>query len=206
MKILFYGDSVTDCGREREKEDLPGLGYGYVHDIALNLTWENPEKYKIINRGVSGNRIVDIYARIKADCWNYEPDVLSVLIGINDVWHDLWGNGVELDRFENIYRIMLKETKARFPDIKIIILEPFVLLGTATEAEFEKFKEVYKYAAVCKKIADEFGAKFIPLQEKFNRAAEKYGAATCLVDGVHPNIYGAKLIAKEWLKAFDEIK
>ena len=178
-----------------------------MHNIALDLIGENPEKYEIVNRGISGNRVVDLYARIKVDCWNHNPDVLSILIGVNDVWHEVsHQNGVELDRFENIYRIMLKETKERFPNIKLMILEPFVLCGTATEASFEKFKDVYKYAAVAKKLAEEFDAKFIPLQKMFDEEAEKHGVATCLTDGVHPNAYGARLIAKEWIKAFKEIE
>lgn len=207
MKILFYGDSITDCSRTRDGGFLSGLGYGYVHNIALDLIGKDPEKYQIINRGISGNRVVDLYARIKMDCWNHNPDVLSILIGVNDVWHELNnGNGVELDRFENIYRLMLKETKQRFPNIKLIILEPFVLCGLATEQNFETFKDVYKYARVAEKLAKEFDAKFVPLQKLLDEASEKYGVATCLTDGVHPNAYGARLIAKEWLKAFEEIE
>ena len=89
MKILFYGDSITDMGRDREMSENAfalglGLGTGYVNFVAAELMNESPKKYQFINRGVSGNRSVDLYARIKSDCWNYQPDVWSVLVGIND--------------------------------------------------------------------------------------------------------------------------
>lgn len=207
MKILFYGDSITDASRNREGSPTTSLGYGYVNNVAQQLIGSNPDEYQIINTGISGNRIVDLYARVKIDCWNYNPDLISILIGVNDVWHEIKReNGVELDRFENIYRTMLKETIERLPNVKLMILEPFVLKGTATEEDFEKFKAVYEYAKVAKKLANEFNAVFVPLQQLFDESAEKYGEQTCLIDGVHPNVYGCSLIAREWLKKFTEIE
>lgn len=207
MRILFFGDSITDAGRKRRRSvvDLSKYGYGYVNNVVQQLS-DSPEGYEFINRGISGNRVVDLYKRIERDCWNYSPDVLSILVGVNDVWLELIRKrGVKLDRFEQVYRTMLKETKERFPNIKLIILEPFMLKGKATEKKFDEFSELYKYAAVVKRIAEEFGAKFIPLQDKFDKAAEKFGAQNCLYDGVHPNAIGAKLIANAWIKAFKEI-
>ena len=103
MKILFYGDSITDMNRFREIQDHKAFGYGmgYPLFIAGELRCENPEKYQIVNRGIGGNRIVDLYARIKVDMWNHAPDVLSILIGVNDIWHELDGdNGVDIERFD----------------------------------------------------------------------------------------------------------
>jgi lysophospholipase L1-like esterase len=206
MKILFYGDSITDCSRTRDGGFLSGLGYGYVHNIALDLIGKDPEKYQIINRGISGNRVVDLYARIKMDCWNHNPDVLSILIGVNDVWHEIaHKNGVELDRFEKVYRMLIEDTLKVLPNVKIMILEPFILKGIETESEFDKFLLVKEYAKVAKKLALEFNLTFIPLQDKFDDMASRYGVAPFLFDGVHPNIAGAKLIAKEWLNAFENI-
>ena len=99
MKILFYGDSITDAGRTRDL-DIPnkGLGGGYVTYIANQLFEKSLSDYDIYNTGISGNRIVDLYARIKIDCWNIKPDLLSILIGINDIWHEVKRqNGVEID-------------------------------------------------------------------------------------------------------------
>ena len=208
MKILFYGDSITDAGRSYDVQ-LPNqqLGRGYVSYAATRLFDEDLAAYDIYNRGVSGNRIVDLYARIKANCWNLEPDVLSILIGVNDVWHEVASqNGVELDRFENIYRLMLRETKERLPETKIMLCEPFVLLGSATEAAYDRFLEVKKYAEVVRKLADEFSATFVPLQAAFDDAGAQYGNAEILSDGVHPTLKGAVVLGNEWLKAFAKME
>ncbi len=204
MKILFYGDSITDMGRSREMDGQAfGYGVGYVNSVASTLKYENPEKYEIINRGISGNRIVDLYARVKADVWNHHPDVVSILIGVNDVWHEIYaGNGVDLKRYERMYRMLLEDTKEQLPNVKFILCEPFILKGSATEERYEAFCEVKKYAAVVKKLAKEYGAAFVALQDKFDEAAEKHGAVHYLYDGVHPDLAGGKLIAEEWLKAF----
>ena len=209
MKILFYGDSITDMGRHREEEHPAfKMGLEYPNFIAGELSYADPQKYEYVNRGISGNRIVDLYARIKADCWNHKPDLLSILIGVNDVWHE-WDkhNGVELDRFEKMYRILIEETKAVLPNTKIIICEPFILKGEATDGEerWAHFLQVKEYAKVVKKIAEDYGLYFVPLQEKFDEVAEKYGVTYYLYDGVHPTAAGAKLIANEWLKVFKTI-
>ena len=131
-----------------------------------------------------------------------------MLIGINDVWHEISrGNGVDLARFEKMYRLLLQDTKERFPNIQFILCEPFVLKGTATEERDEEFCEVKKYAAVVRRLAEEFNCAFVALQEKFDAVAAKHGAKYYLYDGVHPDLAGGKLIADEWLKVFkQEIK
>ena len=206
MKILFYGDSITDMGRCRDTEGKAfGYGVGYVNSVSSTLKYEEPTKYDIINRGIGGNRIVDLYARVKADVWNHNPDVISVLIGVNDVWHEIFaGNGVDIKRFEKVYRMLIEDTKQQLPNVKFILCEPFVLKGSATEENYETFCEVKKYAAVVKKLAGEYGIPFVALQEKFDEVAEKYGAEHYLYDGVHPDVAGGKLIAEEWLKVFRE--
>ena len=207
MKVLLYGDSITDAGWNRNAAigALDSYGVGYARAIAGALVARNPKENTVINRGISGNRIVDLYARIKLDVWNHQPDVLSILIGINDIWHEIAvKNGVDLVRFEKMYRMLLDDTLARLPNLKIILCEPFVLEGTATKENFEKFLEVKEYAKVVKKLAKEYGTYFLPLQEDFEKAAEKYGAEYYLADGVHPNVAGAQLIADKWIKLFDE--
>ena len=206
MKILFFGDSITDANRNREGDfSLGNYGLGFVRSVAGTLMREAPDKYRIFNRGIAGNRVVDLYARIKIDCWNLEPDVLNILIGVNDVWHEIaTRNGVEIDRFENVYRMMLKETKQRLPNTKLILCEPFLLKGKVTEASYEEFLAVKEYAKVVKKLAEEYECYFIPLQEKIDAFAEQYGVEACLTDGVHPAVGGAQLIADEWLKLFKE--
>ena len=204
MKIVFFGDSITDMARSRDCDGKAfGYGVGYVNSVASTLKYENPEAYEIINRGNSGHRIVDLYARVKADVWNHNPDVISILIGINDVWHEIYGgNGVDIVRFEKMYRMLLEDTRKQLPNVKFILCEPFVLKGAATEEKYDAFCEVKKYAAVVEKLAEEFSAPFVALQDKFDEAAAKHGAAHYLYDGVHPDIAGGKLIAEEWLKVF----
>ena len=208
MKVIFYGDSITDAGRNYQIDfDPEHYGHGYVKYAMETLMAEDPEKYVLYNRGISGNRIVDLYARIKSDVWNHEPDVLSILIGINDIWHELsYKNGVELERFEKIYRMLIEDTLKRLPNLKIMLLEPFVLQGTAVDAYgIDSFNQVKEYAKVIKKLAEEYCLTFIPLQEKFDRAAELYGSSYLLYDGVHPDVAGATLIANEWLNAFSKL-
>ena len=200
--ILFQGDSITDCGRSRENDIV--LGEGYAELITAALGYEAPGEYNFLNRGIGGNRIVDLYARIKCDFINLKPDVLSILIGVNDVWHEAeWNNGVDNDKFFKIYCMLIEELQEALPDTKIMIMEPFVLKGPATENAWDIFStEVPRRAQKAKEVADKYGLTFIPLQEKFDKAAEKCGPTYWLRDGVHPTRMGHELIKKAWLEAF----
>lgn len=209
MKIVFLGDSITDMNKYREPDldDTYKYGAGYPYVLASKFYSENPHKYEIVNCGISGNRIVDLYARIKRDVWNLKPDVLSILVGTNDVWHEIdFQNGVELERYENIYRTIILETKKVLPNIKIILCEPFFLRGCNTNLHYEEFKNIYKYAEIVEKLAKEFSLPFVSLQKKFTEMGEKFGDAYYLFDGVHPTLAGSKLIADEWLKVCEKYK
>ncbi len=207
MRVLFYGDSITDAGRNYNLlYGEESYGQGYVKYAAAGLKQRGLAEEEIINRGISGNRIVDLYARIKADCWNHQPDVLSILIGVNDVWHEIeHHNGVEIDRFEKMYRFLIEDTKKALPNVKILLCEPFVLDGCSTTPKMDQFKDVYKYAEVVKRLASEYGLYFLPLQETLSEAAAG-NEAQYLWDGVHPVEAGAKLIAEEWLKVFEQVQ
>ena len=201
MKILFFGDSITDANRGND------LGFGYVIQTAGKLYEKDIMKYEVVNRGISGNRIVDLYARIKSDVWNEKPDVISILIGINDIWHEIsYSNGVELDRFIKVYDMLIEDTLKVLPDTKIIICEPFVLNGTATNENFEKFSEIRVYAKKIKELAEKYDLFYLPLQNMFDEAYEKYGEGAVIPDGVHPNTKGSMLIANAWMKLFNKIE
>ena len=207
MNIIFLGDSITDMqkSREADEQETFKFGAGFPYVVASELYSKYPNKYQIVNAGISGNRIVDLYSRIKSDVWNLEPDLLSILIGTNDVWHEInFKNGVELERYENLYRTLILETKQRFPNVKIVLCEPFFLKGCNTEAAYEQFKDIYKYAKVVKKLANELSLPFVPLQEKFTEMGKKYGDNYYLYDGVHPTLAGSRLIADEWFKVCKE--
>lgn len=139
---------------------------------------------------------------------NLQPDVMSILIGVNDVWHDLSGkNGVSAPKFEKVYGMLIEELLEERPELKIMILEPFVLRGSATEAHYEDFfrPEVEKRALAAKNTAKRFDLTFIPLQELFDRVSQGNKEDYWLVDGVHPKAPGHGLIAGEWLKAFERL-
>lgn len=210
--VLFQGDSITDANRNREMERY--MGHGYALMAAGVLGAEYPGEYTFLNRGVSGNRSVDLYARIKQDIINLKPDYLSILIGVNDVWHEYTRkNGVSADKYELICSLLIEEIKQALPDIKIMILEPFVLQGskTSTTDEFpgrwEHFStEVPLRAQAAKRIAEKYGLVFVPLQETFNHAQELECAEEYwLADGVHPTAAGHELIKRAWLKGFEKL-
>lgn len=211
--ILFQGDSITDCGRVREGGT--DLGGGYPRLVASTLGFDNVNEYEFINRGISGNRIVDLYARIKSDIINLKPDYMSILIGVNDTWHEIGAqNGVSTEKYEKIFDMLLTEVKEALPNIKIMIMEPFVLEGTANTAteklpnRWELFKsDVLLHADAAERTAKKHGCNYIKLQKLFDDAAKKSGANNYwLRDGVHPTNFGHELIKREWLKAFEEIK
>ena len=203
MRILFQGDSITDAGRAKDNDINVGTGYPLFIKAAMNL--EAPGEYEFFNRGISGNRIVDVYARIKRDIINLKPDVMSILIGINDVWHEFTDspNGVDADKFYRIYDMLIEEVKEALPDIKIMIMEPFVLPARATEEKWELFHgETLKRAEMAKKIAEKYGLPYIRLQEGFDKLCEKQPPSYWLADGVHPTAVGHEYIKGEWIKAF----
>ena len=208
MIILFQGDSITDCGRDRENDVKTGIGYPTMVKGQLGFD-EATEQHTYINRGIGGNRIVDVYARIKKDIINLKPDLMSILIGINDVWHDVHSNpnGVSADKFYKIYCMLIEEIKEALPNIKIMILEPFVLHGTATDDHWDFFDtETKKRAAMAKKVAEKYNLTWVPLQEGFDALLEQAPSTYWLRDGVHPDAPGHDFIKRQWLAAYASMK
>lgn len=210
--IVFQGDSITDCGRDINTKTHNGRGY--AHLVAAHLTAEEPMAYTCINRGISGNRVVDLYARIKADMINLNPDYMSILIGINDVWHECaLHNGVDAQKFEMVYCLLIEELKQALPNLKIMIMEPFVLHGSATNST-EEFPGRWEYfesecalrGAAAKRVAEKYSLPFIPLQDLLDRVSADTPEGYWLSDGVHPSPAGHELIKREWLKTFETIK
>ncbi len=206
MKIVMFGDSITDMGRDRELTGAFSYGHGYPFFVEGELNSQSPNVHTLYNKGISGNRIVDVYARVKADCWNLQPDLVTCLIGINDIWHEIGsGNGVELDRFIRFYEMLIDDTRKVLPNVRFMLLEPFVLEGSATSEHFAEFSQIREYAKEIKRLAERKGCAFVPLQARLDDLAERYGAEHWLYDGVHPSVAGSKIIADAWLKAFAQI-
>lgn len=210
-KILFQGDSITDWGRDYQ--DPSSLGHGYPYLIKGALGLEKPLGYEFINRGISGNRIVDLYARIKADFINIKPDYASIYIGVNDVWHGIaHDNGVVTEKFEKIYTMLLDEVFAACPDLKLMLIAPFVLNGSATCNTEERpnrwtlFRtEVDEKSAVVKRLSEKYGLPLIELQPEFDRALEKAPVGYWTLEGVHPTVSGHELIKNLWIKTFKKM-
>jgi acyl-CoA thioesterase I len=205
--IVFQGDSITDCGRSREEKRANfGLGSGYAMLAAAKLLAASPQSgLQIYNKGIGGNRVVDLYARWKTDCLNLKPDVLSILIGVNDTWHEYIGeqpNGIDVDRYEKIYRDILEWTLEVNKEIKLILCQPFILdTGVVTDNWFDEIK---RRGEIVRKLADEYNGCYVPFQSLFDKALERADAAYWLSDGVRPTCAGHKLMCDMWLEKVRE--
>ena len=207
MKILFQGDSITDAGRNYE--DIHNLGFGYPKYAAENIRAAFPDTdFEFINLGISGNQTKDLVARLQNDFVDVQPDIVSILIGINDVDSPYNDTGTDIVRWEKIYRMLIEETKERLPDVKIILCEPFCLyLDEISSRSFKwRSERIPQYRELLKRFSADYGCRVVWLQEKMNELSEKCGVKTLLFDGTHPNIAGSKLIAEEWLKVFKSLE
>ncbi|MBE7054496.1 MAG: lysophospholipase [Ruminococcaceae bacterium] len=200
--ILFQGDSITDGDRIRENES--DLGKGYPAYVSARLGLENPQKYQFFNRGINGNRIVDIYARIKADIINIKPDFLSILVGVNDVWHDYArNNGISAEKYEKIYSMLIEEIMSELPETKIMIIEPFILREEDDEKCTKMLREeVCLRSQAAKRIADKYDLLFLPLQKALDDMASTTQKNYWLRDGIHPTIFFHQYIADRWFEMF----
>ncbi|MBP7050586.1 MAG: SGNH/GDSL hydrolase family protein [Phycisphaerae bacterium] len=203
--VLLQGDSITDAGRDRGREgnanDGRALGGGYAYLIASRLLAERADaNLKIYNRGISGNKVFQLAERWDKDCIALKPNVLSVLIGVNDIWHKLNGQyDGTVAVYERDYRALLERTKRELPAVKLVVCEPFVLrCGAVNEKWFPEFDG---FRAAAKKVATSFGAVFVPFQSAFDEAVKKAPPAHWAGDGVHPTMAGAALMAQTWLAA-----
>ena len=194
--ILFQGDSITDAGRSREKageaNSQAGLGNGYAAMTAAGLLVDRPQdNLKIYNRGISGNKVFQLAERWDADCLGLKPDVLSILIGVNDLWHTLDGKykgTVEI--YEHDYRALLERTLKALPKVRLVVCEPFLLrCGAVSSKWFPQF-DTYRVAA--RKVAHDFKATFVPFQAMFDEAVEICRARS-LGQGRRPPERGGRL-------------
>jgi len=196
--IVFQGDSVTDAGRDYA--DALSLGGGYPALLAAELLASYPELgLTIHNRGVSGNRTRDLLARWDDDCISLGPSMVSILIGINNVWRRYdSGDPTAADVFRDEYRELLSRTRA-VGAREIVMMEPFLLPVPDDRRGWRE--DLDPKITICRELATEFGARYVPLDGLFNAAATRVGAAYWAPDGVHPSVAGHGLIARAWLTA-----
>ena len=200
--VLFQGDSITDAGRDRKDKNpnsMRGLGRGYAMLVASRIVADHAaSKPKCINRGISGHRVPDLAKRWDADCIELKPSVLSILIGVNDIWHKLNGRyDGTVQSYEDGLLALLERTRKALPDTRIVLCEPFVLrCGAINDKWFPEFDE---RRAACRRVNDKMQCTWVPFQEMFDKALEHAPPNYWAGDGVHPSLAGHALMAKTWL-------
>lgn len=202
--ILFQGDSITDWGRDKNNSnpnDFDALGHGYPLLAASRLLQDHPGKnLRVYNKGISGNKVYQLAERWDEDCISLKPNVLSILVGVNDYWHTLTnGYTGTIETYRNDFKKLLDRTKQALPDVKLIIGEPFAVKGVrAVDDKWYPAFDGFRQAA--KEIADQYDAAFIPYQSIYDKATESAPGSYWTGDGVHPTLAGAGLMAHAWLE------
>ena len=205
--VLFQGDSITDAGRSRElageANRQPALGSGYAWLAASGLLVERPgDGLRVFNRGISGNKVFQLRDRWDRDCLALAPDVLSILIGVNDVWHARNGGyDGTVETYERDYDALLERTRAALPAVELVVCEPFVLrCGNVDDSWFPEFD---RYRAAARRVADAHRATWVGFQAMFDQATRYASPEHWAPDGVHPSAAGAALMARTWLRAVE---
>lgn len=190
-RVLFTGDSVTDCGRSDSPDGR--LGSGYVRAIAQS---DEGRLVSVSNTGVSGNRVVDLLARWQADVIDRAPDILSILVGINDTWRRYDSDDpTRVEDYEAGYRELLDAAVAGGG--ALVLVEPFLI--PVVKAQRAWREDLDPKIEVVHRLAAEYGATLVPADFEMNRQAEGVGASVLAADGVHPTPLGHERLAALWL-------
>jgi acyl-CoA thioesterase I len=195
MKMIFIGDSITASNKNTDPERL---GNGYVRMIKEVL----PKDMKVINKGVNGHRVTDLAFRWERDVIDLEPDLLTVSIGINDVWRQLDSpdlNQVDVSKFEEVYRELLSQLPAT---TKLVLMEPTII---KENPQSQGNQMLIPYVEVVRKLAVEFDAVLVPTHDVFIDYLTKKPDVSLTTDGVHMRKKGNELMAKAWLKAAESL-
>jgi lysophospholipase L1-like esterase len=200
----LQGDSITDSGRNYKKAQ--DLGIGYVMMISSWFSAKHPEKnVKFLNKGVSGNRIRNLRNRWQKDCIDLRPDVVSILIGVNDALSNccFWNKTTTIEDFESDYRQILEKTRDVL-SAKIMLLEPFTI---GFERDQLKLRNNLKpFIETTRKLSKEFNAGLVPLDQVFQEAVRKREPSYWSQDGIHPTLVGHALIAQSWLEIVENVQ
>jgi lysophospholipase L1-like esterase len=197
--ILFIGDSITDADKHRQC--YKPYGFGYVHFVANCLLAKYPTlNLNIINRGISGNTIRDLKNRWQRDCIEHGPDILSILIGVNDVWRqfaaeDELPHAVQLEEYESTFRLLLKETKEKC-NSQIVICQPFMFCDDSSNPMFARLRE---YIENVDHIAKDFNVALVPFQNQIDALIKQIPPQKWSNDSVHPELWAHSWLAQQWL-------
>jgi lysophospholipase L1-like esterase len=200
--LLFIGDSITDCGRDRPVgQRWNSLGEGYVSFVDSMLGAAMPETpVRVLNTGISGNRVTDLEARWKSDVLDLEPNWLSLMIGINDVWRQFDAeSGAEQvgpEQYELVYRSVLAKTRPQLDGL--VLMTPYFL---ETNREDPMRVKMDAYGAITKKLAADFDAISVDTQAAFDHYLAHQPTQSLCADRVHPNGVGHMILARAFLSA-----
>ena len=195
-RILFQGDSITDGNRGRSEDPNHILGHGYCFIIAAKFGAQYPaRKLTFLNRGISGNKVTELAARWQKDTLDLKPDLLSILIGIND------SGAIPLDQYEQVYDKLLADAKAANPNLRLVLCEPFYLPKDGRQESDARGQDVKLRQAIVAKLAAKHHAALVKFQHVFDDACKRAPAAYWIWDAVHPTYSGHQLMADEWIKA-----
>ena len=200
-RVLFQGDSITDMNRGRTADPNHILGHGYVFVIASRYGAAYPErKLVFMNRGVSGNTVADLASRWQDDTIELKPDVLSILIGINDM-----NRGVSVEQYEDSYDKLLARTVDGLPNAKLVLIEPFGLpvAKYAGDSWPQTLANLRARQTVVAKLAAKYHAALVHAQKAMESAVERAPADYWMWDGIHPTYSGHQILADEWVKVVD---
>jgi lysophospholipase L1-like esterase len=197
-RILFQGDSITDGNRGRSADPNHILGHGYVFIIAAKYGEAFPElNLTFLNRGISGNTVLDLQNRWQKETIELKPDVLSILIGVNDN-----ARGVPLDQYEQVYDKLIQEAKTANPKVKLVLCEPFGLPVGKRKGEWATWsKGLQERQAIVARLAEKHHAVLVRFQQAFDDACKRAPADYWIWDGVHPTYSGHQIMADAWLQA-----
>lgn len=200
-RILFQGDSITDGNRGRSLDPNHILGHGYAFIIAAQHGAAFPERNLVfLNRGVSGNQVADLAKRWQADTLDLKPDILSILVGVNDNRAN-----PSMDEYEQGYDRLLSEARAALPGVRFVLCEPFTLPVGAKKEGYETWlKDLQKRQAIVARLATKYGAALVRFQAVFEAACLRAPADYWIWDGVHPTYSGHQLMADAWMQAVRE--
>lgn len=206
LVFLFQGDSITDGNRGRNTDPNHIMGHGYAFSIASRIGCEFPEKnLTFINRGISGNKVTDLAKRWDKDVLELKPDVLSILIGINDTSSNIDTNPnvtqVTPQKYDEVYRSILDQSVKQNPDIILVLNQPFIFKYASTVKNWEqRHDDLIERQKIVEKIALDYKAIYVRLQDVFDTACKRAPAEYWIWDGIHPTVAGHELITREWMK------
>ena len=206
--ILFQGDSITDGNRGRSEDPNHIMGHGYAFTIASRVGADYPEKrYRFYNRGISANKVTDLEKRWQADTLDLKPDVLSILVGVNDANSVVFNRqpSVSVEQYHEVYKALIEQTRALFPEIILVLCEPFVLkVGRMNEKWEASYSDMLKRQAIVRKLSQKYDTVFVGFQEVFDKACEKVPCDYWIWDGVHPTVAGHELMTREWMNQVEK--